>query len=844
MGRKLPKIPLRIILAGAFILQSVLGVGLAGYLALENGQNAVNVVASQLRNEITARIQQHLDDFTTTPEKITQQNAVLLKNETLNPTDQEAIALHFWEQIKIYTTVTSIYFGNSTGGIVNSGREGADGSLYRIITANFTSGPFYKQALNTKGEAGRVLYRQADFNATSRPWYQNAVAAGQAVWNEAYVLFTEQDIAIAHSQPVYNSAGDLIGVVSVDIFTSHLSNFLQSLQIGQTGESYIMERSGLLIASSTNELSTPLPTNTRPTQRRLATESTSPLIKESARYLESTFNSYTAIQQTEDLAFILNGKREFIQVTPYQKNGLDWLVVVVIPESDFMNQVEAHNRTTLFLLILALISSITLGLLAARWLVNPIQQLTKSTQSLAAGNWVNLPPTGWHREIDELTEAFNQMSLRLQKTLNSLMAEVAERKQAEAALSESHKQLEKTLLELKTIQNHIMQQERLATVGQLSAGIAHDFNNILTSILGYAGLLKRTEPLSESARENLETVILSAHRAAQLVRQILDFSRKPSHQFQQLNLAPFIKEVSKFLTRTIPENITFNLELTQKDCIIEGDPTQLQQLITNLVINAKDAMPNGGHIEIKLTTVSLTGKEKCRLCQMSLMGDWVRLSISDTGTGITSDVLGQMFEPFFTTKALGLGTGLGLAQVYELVTRHKAHLTAQTELKKGSTFCVYFPTVPSPAFSPTPHPNPLPKGANEMVLVVEDEQNVRKVAEFMLKHLNYQVMGTSNAQEALQIYQKLGQTVDLVLLDLVLPDMTGIQLFEKLSAQNPNIVGVAMSGYPLGPKKKELAAIGIYASFQKPIILEELATIIHTQLTANRPPLSPPKDIA
>ncbi len=409
--------------------------------------------------------------------------------------------------------------------------------------------------------------------------------------------------------------------------------------------------------------------------------------------------------------------------------------------------------------------------------------------------------------------------------------DITERKQMEEALLESHRRLEKTLQELKTTQEKIVQQERLAAVGQLAAGIAHDFNNILTSILGFAELLQMSPDTPPPVRADLAHIVTSGQRAAHLVRQILDFSRKSIRRPQPLELAPFVKEVVKFLGRTIPENIQLELQIEPGAYLVEADPAQVQQMLTNLVVNARDAMPAGGMLGIIISRSFLPGTVNCVDCNQVITGEWIAVTVTDTGGGIPPEVLPHIFEPFFTTKAVGSGTGLGLAQVLGIVQQHAGHITVDSYVGRGTTFVVYLrPLPPIQQFSQHQETNLMRPGRGETILLIEDEPAVLKTTQAMLQNLGYQVLTAENGQEALAIYAKRQAEIALVLSDMVMPDMDGLALLTSLKAQNPSIKVVMMSGYPLDQVEAGLLEQGVVDWFQKPITLGILAQTISRAL--------------
>jgi PAS domain S-box-containing protein len=413
----------------------------------------------------------------------------------------------------------------------------------------------------------------------------------------------------------------------------------------------------------------------------------------------------------------------------------------------------------------------------------------------------------------------------------TVFSDITERKQAEESLRESNRRLEKALQELKATQEKVVQQERLAAVGQLAAGIAHDFNNILTSILGFAELLQMSPDSPPSVRADLAHIIASGQRAAHLVRQILDFSRKSIRRPQPVELTPFIKEVAKFLGRTIPENIQLELQIEPGAYLVEADPAQLQQMLTNLVVNARDAMPAGGALRILLSRSFLTGSVNCIDCNQPITGEWIAIKVIDTGSGISPETLPHIFEPFFTTKPVGAGTGLGLAQVLGIVQQHAGHITVDSQVDQGTAFVVYLRPLPvTPKLIQPQATNPMQSGRGETILLVEDEPAVLKTAQAMLQYLGYQIITAGNGREALALYTKRRTEIALVLSDMVMPDMDGLVLLRSLREQNPAIKVVLMSGYPLDQEEANLLEQGVLDWFQKPLTLGILARSINQAL--------------
>jgi PAS domain S-box-containing protein len=410
--------------------------------------------------------------------------------------------------------------------------------------------------------------------------------------------------------------------------------------------------------------------------------------------------------------------------------------------------------------------------------------------------------------------------------IEGVFRDITKRKRAEEALRESNHRLAETLTELKQTQEKMMQHERLAAVGQLAAGIAHDFNNILTGILGFTELLQLSPDTPKDMQPSLHQITTSSQRAAMLVRQLLDFSRKTIRHTQQLELSTFIPEVVQFLKRIIPENIQIILNLPPGPHLIKADPTQIQQVITNLTVNARDAMPSGGSLTISLFQIEMTGAEKCAGCGQPIIGKQICLTVADTGSGIAPGVLLHIFEPFYTTKEVGQGTGLGLSQVYGIVEQHGGHLTVKSQVAQGTVFAIYLPV--SAGHNPTlpEKKSAIQLGRGQTILLVEDEKTVLEVSKAMLKHLGYIVIIAQNGREAITLYEKHQAEIDLVLSDMIMPDITGEALFHVLQGRNPALKMIIMSGYPLGEKAAELLQQGLVDWFQKPVSFQQMSQVL------------------
>ncbi|RKX78842.1 MAG: hypothetical protein DRP87_05075 [Spirochaetes bacterium] len=371
------------------------------------------------------------------------------------------------------------------------------------------------------------------------------------------------------------------------------------------------------------------------------------------------------------------------------------------------------------------------------------------------------------------------------------------------------------------IDEHIHQQELLASVGRLAAGIAHDFNNILTAMIGVSQYLCMEEDIPQYAREHLKTIEEQGMRAADLIRQILDFSRKSIVEFSVQDVVQLIKQTGCLLERTIPENIKIELKIKIDHAPVRSNPTHLQQVITNLAVNARDAMPEGGTITIELSRIDFLDSEEVPFPGMG-SGAWVILTVRDTGYGIPEEQLPYIFDPFFTTKDVGKGTGLGLSQVYGIVKQHNGYIDVKSREGEGTTFFIYLPMIEEEEKRDEGE-HILKRAPGRKILVVEDEESVLKVVSLMLAQLGYRIVTASSGRQALEKIDRLGDEIELVLTDMVMPDMRGDDLAGIIKNKLPHIKVVGMSGYPLGTEERGVESCGLNGWITKPLEVESLS---------------------
>jgi PAS domain S-box-containing protein len=348
--------------------------------------------------------------------------------------------------------------------------------------------------------------------------------------------------------------------------------------------------------------------------------------------------------------------------------------------------------------------------------------------------------------------------------------------------------------ERKQLEQQLMQSQKLDSIGQLAGGVAHDFNNLLTIISGYSELiLGRCDP-NDPVVEPVEQISRAAARAAALTRQLLSFASRQASEQKDVHLNDVVTNIEKMLRRLIGEDVQLSLSLQTDIGAFRADPNQVEQIIVNLAINARDAMPNGGKLLIETANIYID--EESGLGRLALdPGHYIMLAVSDTGVGMSPEVKSRIFEPFFTTKERGKGTGLGLSTVYGIVQQSKASITVLSEPDQGATFRVLFPAAPAAKTSAPELPAPPPTSGTETILLAEDEAGVRGYVRHILERNGYRVAEASNGLEAMDVIHSFPGPIDLLLTDVVMPECGGVELAEHFAGVYPGVPVLYMSGY-------------------------------------------------
>ncbi|MEM8543779.1 MAG: response regulator [Cyanobacteria bacterium P01_H01_bin.119] len=807
IARLSSKLPLGTVLVLSFLLQVSAVVGLTAWLSFRNGQRAVRDLGNQLGQEVSARIEEHVSAYLIQTQWLQDNSASAIAAGDLSLDDLEALERHFWHQLNAAQGLTSVYFGGEDGRFVGVQRRQDGTNVSWLMSADqIPNRTTYR--LNSQGRRQSALSQQ-DYDPRFRPWYLTAVSAGQRTWSPIY-QFASQDydvLGITPALPLYDQQGDLEGVLAIDMTLTQISDFLAQLAIGKTGQAFVIERDGSVVASSSQEA--PFITEGDQQKRLQAIASDQPLIKRTVLQMLREYGSLDDIRREFQFIYLLDGTAQIVRVSPYEdSSGIDWLIVTVIPETDFIEQIAINNRYTLMWCAIAFVLASWIAIYTARWITRPMQRLNTAAKRLAVGDWEQPLPWGRFQEIDELAASFERMSSQLQQSFQSL-----ERKNSE-------------LEHLDKLKDEFL------------ANTSHELRTPLNGIIGIAeslmdGATGRLPPLTVA---NLTMIVTSGRRLATLVNDILDLSKLRHHTIELHQKPVGIREVAEVviaLNRPAANQKSLQLinAVSPHLPLAYGDEGRLQQILHNLVGNAVKFTETGmvgisaqifGHLNRDGPPQPLGIK----LPGSRLTGTHLAVTVSDTGIGIGEEQLNHIFESFeqgdgSTSRSHG-GTGLGLTITQKLVELHGGALHVSSTLGIGSQFTFTLPIaaegqdLPRSPVTASPHLHPVqvsePKVSidtrqvssnnpsqpmeavlgnsaalapqNMQILVVDDEPINRQVIANHLLICRYGVAQAANGPEALAMLEA-GLRPDLLLLDVMMPKMTGYEVCRSIRRTFP-----------------------------------------------------------
>ena len=659
-----------------FLLQIFITVGLVGYFSWRNGEQAVNKVTHQLRQEVTAGVETHLKNYLQTPDLIVRLKQHSIKTGQLQVDNFDLLQEDFWSTIELFNSVRAIYLGQPTGKFIYTKRE--LGEFYRKEVVEVPQRKTY--LLDNSGQKQELLTVD-EYDPRDRPWYIQTQKTQANNWSQIYT-FTGGELGITAAGLVADRQGNLQGIVGVDLVLSGIDRFLENLEIGDNGQVFILERNGYLVASSTEEEPFVFDPTSNREQRLRAIDSEQALIRATTEHITAQFSSLYQIKNSEQLEFELDYQNQLVQVVPYQDRlGLDWLIVVVMPEADFMAEIQANTRNTIYLSIFALAIATVLGIYTSRKIAQPITNLSQVTQFIAQSAKEKNTGTNFYpviraksiQELQSLAKSFNEMVIQLKAAFKDL-------EYSNETLEKRVKERTEALMiakEAADAANHAK--------SEFLAKMSHELRTPLHAILGFTQVALQDSTLKPQQQENLLTVKRSGEHLLTLINDVLEVSKIEAGslaiELKSFDLHLLLQNLAKmFQLRALHKNIqlTFHLpdDLPQ---YIKTDPVKLNQILINLLENAIKFTTKGG------VTLNLKYHSHLEPPQIGF-------AVVDTGHGILPSELESIFVPFTQTQQSDReGTGLGLAICQQFVRLLGGEISVSSKLGQGSLFKFQIP---------------------------------------------------------------------------------------------------------------------------------------------------------
>jgi signal transduction histidine kinase/DNA-binding NarL/FixJ family response regulator len=822
IAKSFSHVSLRTVLIVPFVLQIFATVGLTGYLSLRNGQKAVNDLAFRLENEVSLRVDQHLKSYLDTARHLAQINGDAIDLGLVNLESQEQLAHFFWKQMQLYD-VGYINFGSKTGDFTGAGYY--TGNNIVVGEASLKKNghrDHYFYETDSSGNRLKLVDVYKNFEFDKEAWYAQTMQVGKPMWSDIYQWETPPfPLAVSATRPVFDKDKNLIGVMGIDQRLSQISDFLRQLKVSQSGKIFILERTGLIVASSSTELPYTL-VNDKP-QRLKAIEIRDPLIQSSAQYLQQKFGELREIKGSQQLEFRIKGERQFVQVTPWKDAwGLDWLVVVAVPESDFMAQINANTRTTILLCLAALAVAIALGVYTSRWIAQPILRLGQASEAIASGELDQKVAASPVNELGVLSNSFNRMAQQLRESF--------------AALEKTNQELENRVAERTSQLTEAKQSADAANHAKSDflANMSHELRTPLNGILGYAQILERSQTMTKTDQHGINIIHQCGSHLLTLINDILDLAKIESGKMElhktAFHLPSFMQavvEISRI--KAEQKELEFNYQSTAN--LPEGitaDEKRLRQVLLNLLGNAIK-FTDQGSVSLEITVSNNPSN-------FSLIK--LHFQVRDTGVGMSPAQLEKIFLPFEQVgddSRKSEGTGLGLAITQKIIEMMDSSISVHSELGAGSLFEF---EISCPVAADWMHSSTLTKtgkitgysGSKKQVLIVDDRWENRSVIVNLLSPLGFVMREAENGREALEQIEKLPP--DLIITDLAMPVVDGWEMLSQVrqSENFKNIPIIVSSASVYEMDRQQSLAAGGDDFLSKPVQAEELYLLLAKHL--------------
>lgn len=811
-GDRLGRVNLRAILIVPFVLQIFAAVGLTGYLSFKNGQQAVTDLADQLMSKTNQLVAQHLNDYLQSAYQLNDINANAIEQGSFQPLELVKIGKFFWSQLDSFD-VGFINYSLVTGEFAGAGYVDDDRPLVAEYSPN-TDGKLHHYF---RDQQDNWTKKTADYVVAPHEegWYSESVKQDKSVWSQVYLWSGKSGImALAAGRPLYDESDRLIGAVGVDLILSDIGEFLQSIEVSPSGRIILLERNGQIIASSSSEK--PYKIVDDNAERLNILDSEDPTLKQTAQYLKGEFGELSQIDRPLAAEFLLDGDRQFLRVVPFQdEKGIDWLVAIVVPESDFMAQINANTRTTILLCLGALVVATLLGFYTSRWITRPIFNLQQASKAIASGDLDREVKGQGIRELEGLARSFTQMAAQLKTSFTQLEDRVAER-----------------TLELQQAKEEADGANQAKS--EFLANMSHELRTPLNGILGYAQILGRSKTLPEKERHGINIIHQCGSHLLNLINDILDLSKIEARKLElspkALYLPALLQGVVEICQiRAQQKGLDFHYQPDANLPMgIEADEKRLRQVLINLLGNAIKFTDGGG---VTLQVKQLSASDRATQ---------LRFAVIDTGVGIAPEHQSQLFQAFEQVgdkTRQAEGTGLGLAISNRIIQLMGGEIQVKSQLGKGSEFFfeVEFPLAQDWSRKQTLLANNIIgyEGEKRQILIVDDRWENRAIIVNLLEPLGFVVTEAENGQGGLEKLQL--NLPDLIITDLAMPVMDGFAFIDRLRHDDrwQGLKVIVSSASVTEADRQRSLDSGGDDFLAKPVQVEELFNLLaqHLQLT-------------